>query len=162
MQVTQCNSFSNYMDILGKTIEINVLKNSVKTHKFTNLCDFTEFLCRKVSTPSCRKNYVLLMNNILSITSLSASRLLRRKIPQSGHLMTSKRFWMQSIPDQVIRFCLIFPFSCLLPCNSVKIQYKQNLGSFYIEHAYTLSILFSSNHNIHKSSSGLCFGLQTL
>ena len=34
---------------------------------------------------------------------LTASRLLRRKIPQSGHLMTSKRFWMQSIPDQVIK-----------------------------------------------------------
>ena len=36
-----------------------------------------------------------------SIFIFSASRLLRRKIPQSGHLMTSKRFWMQSIPNTV-------------------------------------------------------------
>ena len=35
-----------------------------------------------------------------------ASRLLRRKIPQSGHLMTSKRFWMQSIPNTVRSFLL--------------------------------------------------------
>ncbi|XP_071516788.1 anoctamin-10 isoform X3 [Panulirus ornatus] len=31
---------------------------------------------------------------------LSASRLLRRKIPQSGHLMLPKRMWMQTVPTQ--------------------------------------------------------------
>ena len=35
---------------------------------------------------------------------ISASRLLRRKIPQTGHLMTSKRFWMQTIPNHVSLF----------------------------------------------------------
>ena len=33
---------------------------------------------------------------------ISASRMLRRRIPQSGHLMTAKRFWLQTIPSKVI------------------------------------------------------------
>ncbi|XP_069166771.1 anoctamin-10 isoform X3 [Procambarus clarkii] len=34
------------------------------------------------------------------LTLSAASRLLRRKIPQSGHLMLPKRMWMQTVPTQ--------------------------------------------------------------
>lgn len=32
---------------------------------------------------------------------LPASRMLRRKIPQTGHLMTPRRLWIQTVPTQV-------------------------------------------------------------
>ena len=32
----------------------------------------------------------------------AASKMLRRRIPQSGHLMTAKKFWLQTIPSEVI------------------------------------------------------------
>ena len=41
--------------------------------------------------------------------AFAASRLLRRKIPQSGHLMTSKRFWMQSTPNEDVDVVITFP-----------------------------------------------------
>lgn len=38
---------------------------------------------------------------IVKIFLFSASRLLRRKIPCTGHLMTPRRLWIQTIPTQV-------------------------------------------------------------
>jgi hypothetical protein len=38
---------------------------------------------------------------ITKIFLFSASRLLRRKIPRTGHLMTPRRLWIQTIPTQV-------------------------------------------------------------
>ncbi|XP_023320321.1 anoctamin-8 isoform X1 [Eurytemora carolleeae] len=38
-----------------------------------------------------------------------ASKMLRRRIPQSGHLMTAKRFWLQTLPSQDCDIVLIFP-----------------------------------------------------
>jgi hypothetical protein len=37
----------------------------------------------------------------LTDTLVAASKMLRRRIPQSGHLMTAKRFWLQTVPSQV-------------------------------------------------------------
>ncbi|KAF2360317.1 Anoctamin [Trinorchestia longiramus] len=36
---------------------------------------------------------------------IKTSRLLRRKIPQSGHLMLPRRLWMQTVPTQVCIVC---------------------------------------------------------
>lgn len=35
-------------------------------------------------------------------TPVAASRLLRRKIPCTGHLMTPRRLWIQKVPTQVL------------------------------------------------------------
>ena len=37
----------------------------------------------------------------LYLSSVSASKMLRRRIPQSGHLMTAKKFWLQTVPCNV-------------------------------------------------------------
>ncbi|XP_046398736.1 anoctamin-8 [Ischnura elegans] len=42
-------------------------------------------------------------------TLSAASRLLRRKIPCSGHFMTSRRLWLQSVPTQDSDVVLTFP-----------------------------------------------------
>ena len=36
--------------------------------------------------------------------------MLRRRIPQSGHLMTAKRFWLQTVPSEVAIMLQEFPF----------------------------------------------------
>ncbi|XP_053629795.2 anoctamin-10 isoform X2 [Cherax quadricarinatus] len=41
-----------------------------------------------------------LSQHSLIVLITTASRLLRRKIPQSGHLMLPKRMWMQTVPTQ--------------------------------------------------------------
>ena len=38
----------------------------------------------------------------------AASKMLRRRIPQSGHLMTAKKFWLQTIPSNVSFQLIIF------------------------------------------------------
>lgn len=37
----------------------------------------------------------------------TASRLLRRKIPCTGHLMTPRRLWIQTVPTRVSQHCII-------------------------------------------------------
>ncbi|KAE8743203.1 hypothetical protein FOCC_FOCC011183 [Frankliniella occidentalis] len=39
----------------------------------------------------------------------NASRMLRRKIPQTGHLMTPRRLWIQTVPTQECDVVLMFP-----------------------------------------------------
>ena len=36
--------------------------------------------------------------------------MLRRRIPQSGHLMTAKRFWLQTVPSEVAMVLQEFPW----------------------------------------------------
>ena len=51
-------------------------------------------------------------------------------------------FWVESIsPEKSLQRSILYL------CKIVLVHV----------HAYTLDVLFSSNHNIHKSSSGLCF-----
>ena len=38
--------------------------------------------------------------------------MLRRRIPQSGHLMTAKKFWLQTIPSADCDVVLTFPPDC--------------------------------------------------
>ena len=33
--------------------------------------------------------------------------MLRRRIPQSGHLMTAKRFWLQTVPSEVTTIAMM-------------------------------------------------------
>ena len=58
---------------------------------------------QKTSTNSIKDPFFLIPfpKRFPYLLLLPASRLLRRKIPQSGHLFSSKRFWMQTVPNQV-------------------------------------------------------------
>ena len=38
---------------------------------------------------------------VVFILTILASKMLRRRIPQSGHLMTAKKFWLQTVPCNV-------------------------------------------------------------
>ena len=46
-------------------------------------------------------SYHSLYNIMDLLQTIAASRMLRRRIPQSGHLMTAKRFWLQTVPCNV-------------------------------------------------------------
>jgi hypothetical protein len=39
---------------------------------------------------------------------VSASKMLRRRIPQSGNLMTTKKVWLQTIPANVSKPFMIY------------------------------------------------------
>lgn len=38
--------------------------------------------------------------NLINKFCLTASRLIRRRVPAAGHLMTPKRLWLNKIPTQ--------------------------------------------------------------
>lgn len=61
----------------------------------------------KSKSQKCASNEDLMRRAKNTISA--ASRMLRRKIPQSGHLMMSKRFWMQSVPSQGVDVVITFP-----------------------------------------------------
>ena len=55
------------------------------------------------------------------LQTIAASRMLRRRIPQSGHLMTAKRFWLQTVP------CNVSSYDNMTTCQDDNVDNVDNM-----------------------------------
>ena len=62
------------------------------------------------------------------------------------------------LKKQTLMPCPGFSYMYLLRINALRVWWIKIVMNWWCSTYAVLDILFSSNHNIHKSSCGLCFG----
>ena len=105
----------------------------------------------------------------LYLASVSASKMLRRRIPQSGHLMTAKKFWLQTVPCNVSDTTMdqMHCFLLLQDCDIV-ITFPPNTGEAVVawlqdklKHIPGLNIITKSlNLSSNRFKLSSCFAFQ--
>ncbi|XP_015598083.1 anoctamin-8 isoform X2 [Cephus cinctus] len=90
----------------GSTIPINLLENASTTNVETISNNDRMTSANVAPLDGLRRRKVI---HAAKETLDKASRLLRRKIPCTGHLMTPRRLWIQKVPTQECDVVMMFP-----------------------------------------------------
>ncbi|KAI5710315.1 hypothetical protein M8J75_007605, partial [Diaphorina citri] len=93
----------------------------------------------------------------------SASRLLRRKIPRTGHLMTPRRLWINTVPTQECDVVIMFPpksedmelmwmlsrLRCGTPGLVVQVKHHTSTDSYALYLTAPFSVLLKTAEELH-------------